>query len=529
MPDDIAYELARIGLNDGAETTWVYLVRHPVAVKSCQCSCHLPEPGRLDQRCVRERASGGDDRAASTCATRGGRWESCGSPAGSVAHEPVLAELGPRSAPACTSTGPCDSPPGRSFPTAPGGDLVQAGPMLVSDGPVSDGRSGPRGFLRRADAVRLRHHGGLPRALRARPEPDIEAARRVAATDAGPASTAGSRLGELAGLMMSYGADSRRSTWTVAAPRCSAHGGREPAQHAPTRTRDRRSRPTSHRNRALSVRRGWPVRRISSRAASCRPRAPSGSGLWATSQGCPSGSMRTPSSRPRTSRRPAGRSWLPPRPPLRGPLDLGGRAHDVRERPRRPSLRRTDTRAVLGELGPVPERDDIPPAWKKDTTVGCVVHSPVLDASRAPRRTSRARSRRDHAERDQAQPLVHTCLLITPNRALPRLAGEGGTRSSCATPGGSHQFQRPNMRHHRGHEQRPDHGGVEQDARRQAGGQDLDVGLRARTPSRRTPGTGSARRWSRGGRCGRARRPRPRRCRPVWSYSSRMRARMNTS
>ena len=44
------YELARVGLNDGSETT-VYLVRRPLATTTVRVVC-FPEPQRLDHWCA---------------------------------------------------------------------------------------------------------------------------------------------------------------------------------------------------------------------------------------------------------------------------------------------------------------------------------------------------------------------------------------------------------------------------------------------------------------------------------------------
>jgi hypothetical protein len=51
MAADITYELTRIRLSDGWETT-VYLVRHPIATTSAR-AVWFPDAQRLDHWCVR--------------------------------------------------------------------------------------------------------------------------------------------------------------------------------------------------------------------------------------------------------------------------------------------------------------------------------------------------------------------------------------------------------------------------------------------------------------------------------------------
>ena len=86
------------------------------------------------------------------------------------------------------------------------GDLVQAGPLLVSGGrSLIDGED-REGFSDGRGAVRLRHHGRPAPALRARHRARTSCSRS-AATGAARASTAGSTLAELARLMISFGAE----------------------------------------------------------------------------------------------------------------------------------------------------------------------------------------------------------------------------------------------------------------------------------------------------------------------------------
>src|SRR5919198_486229 len=103
MADGIAYELLRLRTRDGDETT-VYLVRHPLATARLSVM-RFPEPTRLDHWCV---ASGHPEAMV----------------AGFFLRDPYrpLGEV------------------------RIGGDLLQAGPLLVHDGrPVIDS-SDPEGF-----------------------------------------------------------------------------------------------------------------------------------------------------------------------------------------------------------------------------------------------------------------------------------------------------------------------------------------------------------------------------------------------
>ena len=130
MPDGPSYELTRVRLSDGLETT-VYLVRHPRASTRARVPC-FREPERLDHWSV---ANGREEAIVGGFFVRDpyrplGEVRIDGEP---VPHEPVAAPwasargclhidrdvlIGPRSA----------------FPAAAGGDLLEAGPVLVEDG-----------------------------------------------------------------------------------------------------------------------------------------------------------------------------------------------------------------------------------------------------------------------------------------------------------------------------------------------------------------------------------------------------------
>ena len=137
MTGDISYELARIRLKGAVETT-VYLVRHPLALTTMRV-VHFPEPRRLDHWCAAhghaEAIVGGfflRDPYRPLGDTRIG-----GEP---VAHEPIADPWGPRRACVHAHDGVRIARRDRLGPSPPG-DLVQAGPLLVSDGrPVASPR-----------------------------------------------------------------------------------------------------------------------------------------------------------------------------------------------------------------------------------------------------------------------------------------------------------------------------------------------------------------------------------------------------
>ena len=117
------------------------------------------------------------------------------------------------------------------------------------------------------------------------------------------------------------------------------------------------------------------------------------------------------------------------------------------------------------------------------------LHHPGLSrrVRRPGRRSAGRRPKADARAARRAQPGSGT--------GSRRGGSDGSTRSSRAGRVGQPPVPAPEQRHDGGHEQRADDGRVEQDPGGQAGGEHLDVGLRARRPSRRRPGTGSARRW----------------------------------
>jgi Phosphodiester glycosidase len=130
VDDGIAYELLRVPLADGGETT-VYLTRHPLASTSLRVVL-FAEPQRLDHWC----AANGHGEAI----VAGFFLRDPPRPLGEVRiggerleHEPVLAPWASRRG--CVHIdGSVRFAPRGELGDDPPGDLVQAGPVLVSAG-----------------------------------------------------------------------------------------------------------------------------------------------------------------------------------------------------------------------------------------------------------------------------------------------------------------------------------------------------------------------------------------------------------
>ena len=124
------YELTRIRLNDGRETT-VYLVRHPIATTAVRVVC-FPEPQRLDHWCT------ANDQAEAIVA--GFFVRDPYRPLGEVRiggevveHEPTAPPWGPERG--CVHIdGGVEIARRKELAGEPAGDLLQAGPLLVSGG-----------------------------------------------------------------------------------------------------------------------------------------------------------------------------------------------------------------------------------------------------------------------------------------------------------------------------------------------------------------------------------------------------------
>jgi exopolysaccharide biosynthesis protein len=130
VADGITYELARIRVGDATETT-VYLVRHPREHTRVRV-LHFPEPRRLDHWCTAQ------DQPEAMVA--GFFLRDPYRPLGEVRIDGELVEHEPATTPfsrkrGCVhSDGTVRIAPREEFPEDPPGDLLQAGPMLVSGG-----------------------------------------------------------------------------------------------------------------------------------------------------------------------------------------------------------------------------------------------------------------------------------------------------------------------------------------------------------------------------------------------------------
>lgn len=132
--DGRRYELSRIGLADGGETT-VYAVVHPRRSTRLRVTC-FEEAQRLDHWCV---ANGRPEAIVAGFFVRD-PWRPLGEAridGRPVAHEPIAAPFGP--ARSCVHVEPGGAVRLASrgeIAAAPAGDLVQAGPLLVAGGQV---------------------------------------------------------------------------------------------------------------------------------------------------------------------------------------------------------------------------------------------------------------------------------------------------------------------------------------------------------------------------------------------------------
>jgi hypothetical protein len=130
MNDGITYELMRVRLSDGSETT-VYLVRHPLASTSVRV-VHFPEPRRLDHWCA--------ERDQPEAMVAGFFLRDPYRPLGEVriggvpvAHESINPPWGSQRG-CVLFDGGVRIAARDQLPSDPAGDLLQAGPLLVSEG-----------------------------------------------------------------------------------------------------------------------------------------------------------------------------------------------------------------------------------------------------------------------------------------------------------------------------------------------------------------------------------------------------------
>ena len=199
MSDGIEYELLRFRTRDRGETT-VYLVRHPRA--STRVAVKLfPEPERLDEWCARERHP---EAIVAGFFVRDpyrplGEIRVGGAPA---VHEPIAEPW--RDHRACVHVdGAIRLAPRGELPHEPAGDLVQAGPLLVSDGrPVGGDREGFSGGAAQFDSdITV---GRYPRCALGISDDELLA---VCCDGRRSGVDAGLELGELARLLVSFGAN----------------------------------------------------------------------------------------------------------------------------------------------------------------------------------------------------------------------------------------------------------------------------------------------------------------------------------
>ena len=144
MSDGIEYHLWRQTLGDG-EVTTVYAVTHPSRSTRVRV-VHFPSPQRLDVWCA---ANGIDEAVVGGFFLRdpyrplGEVWIE-GRP---VEHEPVAGPYGPQRGSVVVDDGGVLLVDRAAAPPRPVGDLLQAGPLLVSGGTiVFDGADDREGF-----------------------------------------------------------------------------------------------------------------------------------------------------------------------------------------------------------------------------------------------------------------------------------------------------------------------------------------------------------------------------------------------
>jgi len=194
------YELLRARTCDGTETT-AYLVRHPLAATRVSVM-HFAEPTRLDVWCA---ATGHEEAMVAGFFVRDpfrplGELRVGGA---LVEHEPVPAPWD--TARACVHVdGDVRIAARRELGPEPGGDLVQAGPLLVHDGRSVVDDTDPEGFSAGSaqfdsDITVGRH----PRCALGVGEHELLA---VCCDGRRSGVDAGLQLAELARLMISFGA-----------------------------------------------------------------------------------------------------------------------------------------------------------------------------------------------------------------------------------------------------------------------------------------------------------------------------------
>lgn len=200
MADGRTYELLRVRISDGEDTT-VYVVRHPLARTRVAVACFTP-PQRLDHWCA---ANGHEEAIVAGFFVRDpyrplGEVRIGGVP---VPHEPVAAPW--QSARGCVQIdGEVRVAPRGEFVPEPPGDLLQAGPMLLSDGRVVLDGSDREGFS--AGSGQFDSDITVGRHPRCALGVDDGVLLAVCCDGRRSGVDAGLELGELARLMLSVGA-----------------------------------------------------------------------------------------------------------------------------------------------------------------------------------------------------------------------------------------------------------------------------------------------------------------------------------
>jgi|tagenome__1003787_1003787.scaffolds.fasta_scaffold20793785_2 hypothetical protein len=200
MPDGIAYELLRFRTRDGDETT-VYLVRHPAAATRVTLKCFTP-PARLDHWC----AAGGHPEAMVAGFFVRDPYRPLGEVrlgGAVVPHEPVAAPWASRRASVHIDEH-VRVAPREEIAAEPPGHLVQAGPMLVRDGRAIAEDADDEGFSAGAGQFDSDISAGrYPRCALGVGDGELLA---VCCDGRRSGVDAGLELGELARLMLSFGA-----------------------------------------------------------------------------------------------------------------------------------------------------------------------------------------------------------------------------------------------------------------------------------------------------------------------------------
>jgi hypothetical protein len=200
MGDGIEYELLRFRTRDGDETT-VYLVRHPLTSTRVTLKC-FAEPTRLDHWC----AAGPHAEAIVAGFFVRDPYRPLGEvriDGRAVEHEPVAEPWGPLRA--CVHVdGSVRLAPRGALPADAPGDLVQAGPLLVRDAISVVDEHDREGFSTGAGQFDSDITvGRYPRSALGVGDDELLA---VCCDGRRSGVDAGLELGELARLMISFGA-----------------------------------------------------------------------------------------------------------------------------------------------------------------------------------------------------------------------------------------------------------------------------------------------------------------------------------